>query len=80
VLAEPPGVAEVGVAGVHDDATGEAVVAFVVRELGSDVDETELGEHARNHLARYKCPSRIVFVDQLPRNPMGKLLRRELVV
>jgi long-chain acyl-CoA synthetase len=80
VLAEHPGVAEVGVAGVHHDATGEAVVAFVVREPGSDVDETELGEHARNHLARYKCPSRIVFVDQLPRNPMGKLLRRELVV
>jgi long-chain acyl-CoA synthetase len=80
VLAEHPGVAEVGVTGVPNDATGEAVVAFVVREQGSGVDEAELGDHARRHLARYKCPSRIVFVDQLPRNPMGKLLRRELVV
>jgi long-chain acyl-CoA synthetase len=80
VLAEHPGVAEVGVTGVPNDATGEAVVAFVVREPGADVDETALGEHARHHLARYKCPSRIVFVDELPRNPMGKLLRRELVV
>jgi long-chain acyl-CoA synthetase len=80
VLAAHPGVAEVGVTGVPNDATGEAVVAFVVREPGSDVDEAVLGDHARHHLARYKCPSRIVFVDELPRNPMGKLLRRELVV
>jgi long-chain acyl-CoA synthetase len=80
VLAEHPGVAEVGVTGVPHAATGEAVVAFVVREPGADVDEAALVDHARQHLARYKCPSRIVFVDQLPRNPMGKLLRRELVV
>ena len=80
VLAEHPGVAEAGVAGVPHDATGEAVVAFIVRRPGVEVDEAELAAHARHHLARYKCPSRFVFVDQLPRNPMGKLLRRELVV
>jgi long-chain acyl-CoA synthetase len=80
VLLEYPGVAEVGVAGVPDEATGEAVVAFVVREPGADVDEAGLREHARRHLARYKCPSRVVYVERLPRTSIGKLLRRELVV
>jgi long-chain acyl-CoA synthetase len=79
-LAQHPAVAEVGVAAVPDPATGEAVVAFVVREPGADVDGDELIACARERLARYKCPSRVVFVDRLPRNSIGKLLRRELVV
>jgi long-chain acyl-CoA synthetase len=79
-LVQHPAVLEAGVTGVPDAATGEAIIAFVVREPGSDVDEAELIACARERLARYKCPRRVVFVDQLPRNAIGKLLRRELVV
>ena len=79
MLAEHPGVAEVGVVGVPHPHTGEAVKAFVVLEPGADVDEDALIDFARDHLARYKCPSKILFVDELPRTATGKLLRRELV-
>jgi long-chain acyl-CoA synthetase len=78
VLAAHPGVAEVGVAGVPDDRTGEAVKAYVVLEPGATLAPEALIEHARDHLARYKCPSAVAFVDRLPRNAAGKLVRREL--
>lgn len=79
VLAEHPGVAEVGVVGVPHPHTGEAVKAFVVPAPGVVIDEDLLIEWCMDHLARYKCPSKILFVDELPRNVSGKLLRRELV-
>ncbi|MFT4865395.1 MAG: long-chain acyl-CoA synthetase [Ilumatobacter sp.] len=78
VLATHPEVAEVGVLGVPHPHTGEAVKAFVVLTPGSDVDEETLIEYSLDRLARYKCPSKIMFVDELPRNPTGKLLRRRL--
>ena len=78
VLAMHPGVAEVGVVGVPHPHSGEAVKAYVVRRPGVDVDEDALIDHAADYLARYKCPSKIVFVDELPRNASGKLIRREL--
>ena len=79
VLAEHPAVAEVGVVGVPHPHTGEAVKGFVVLVPGASVDEDALIDHARNHLARYKCPTKVVFVDELPRNANGKLVRRDLV-
>jgi len=79
VLMEYPGVAEVGVIGVPHPHTGEAVKAFVVAEPGVHLDEDALIDHCLEELARYKCPSKILFVDQLPRNVTGKLLRRELM-
>jgi long-chain acyl-CoA synthetase len=79
VLAEHPGVAEVGVVGVPHPHHGEAVKAFVVSEPGVHLDEDQLIEWCGDHLARYKCPSKVLFVDELPRNVSGKLLRRSLV-
>jgi long-chain acyl-CoA synthetase len=79
VLAEHPGVAEVGVVGVPHPHSGEAVKAFVVAEAGVSLDEDQLIDWCSDHLARYKCPSKILFVDELPRNVSGKLLRRSLV-
>jgi long-chain acyl-CoA synthetase len=79
VLRGHPAVAEVGVVGVPHPLTGEAVKAFVVLRPGADLDEEQLIGWCGSNLARYKCPNKVLFVDQLPRNLSGKLLRRELV-
>jgi long-chain acyl-CoA synthetase len=78
-LAEHPDVVEVGVIGVPHPHHGEAVKAYVVLRPGADVHEETLIGWCADRLARYKCPSKILFVDELPRNLNGKLLRRELV-
>ncbi len=79
VLAGHPDVVEVGVVGVPHPHTGEAVRAFIVLRPGASVDEDTLIDHARDHLARYKAPSKVLFVDELPRNANGKLVRRDLI-
>ena len=78
VLMSHPDVLEAGVVGVVHPHTGEAVKAFVVTRPGSDVGEETLVEFTRDRLARYKCPAKVMFVDELPRNMTGKLLRRDL--
>lgn len=79
VIAEHPAVAEVGVVGVPHPHSGEAVKAFVVPKPSMSVDEDTLIDWCQDHLARYKCPSKILFVDSLPKNVNGKLLRVALV-
>lgn len=78
VLFTHPAVSEVAVVGLPDDKWIEAVTAFVVLRPGETVDEVTLQSLARQHLAPYKLPKRMVFVDELPRNTAGKLLKREL--
>jgi long-chain acyl-CoA synthetase len=77
VLASHPRVREVAVAGVAHPHTGETVKAYVVSD-GAAVDEDDLIEFCAARLARYKCPTKITFVPELPKGLAGKLLRRAL--
>jgi acyl-CoA synthetase (AMP-forming)/AMP-acid ligase II len=76
-LARYDGVVEVAAIGVDDDEFGERLRAFVVR-ADMDVTEEELREHVKANLARFKVPRDFVFLDELPRNATGKILKREL--
>ncbi|TVR31378.1 MAG: AMP-dependent synthetase [Nitriliruptor sp.] len=73
-----PGVLEVAVIGVPDDTWGESVKAVVVTKPGAEVTEQDLIELARRELASYMKPRSVDFVEELPRAPTGKLLKREL--
>ena len=77
-LLEHPGVAAVAVVGVSHPHTGETVKAFVVPEQGRLVDEDELIDFCAARLARYKCPTKVMFVESLPQGVAGKVLRRAL--
>lgn len=78
VLYEHGSVLEAAVVGRPDDRWGEVPVAFVVLRHNATATADMLLEHCRGQLARYKVPKEIVFLDALPRNPSGKVLRREL--
>lgn len=78
VFAAMPEVADAGCCGVPDKQWGEAVKAFVVLKPGQELTREEITQRFKGQIAGYKRPRYIEFVDQLPRDPIGKLLRREL--
>ncbi|MGE5338064.1 MAG: AMP-binding enzyme [Gemmatimonadota bacterium] len=78
VLLRHPAVAEVAVIGEHDADWGEAVVAVVVTRAGMALDAATLDAFCLEHIARFKRPKRYQFVDELPKNAAGKVLKREL--
>lgn len=73
-----PGVVEAAATGVDDEQWGQRLRAFVVRAENSTVDEATIKAYVRERLARYKVPRDVVFVDELPRNPAGKVVKRQL--
>lgn len=76
-IAAVPGVLEVGVVGIPDEKTGEAVRAYIVATAPAPTTEAILAQ-CREHLSAYKVPKSVVFVDELPKSPIGKILRRQL--
>jgi fatty-acyl-CoA synthase/long-chain acyl-CoA synthetase len=77
-LEQHPGIFDVAVFGIPSEQWGEQVHATVVLAPGASLSEADVIAHARQHLAGYKCPRSVSFMDELPRTGSGKLLKREL--
>ncbi len=77
-LIEHPSISDVVVVGVDDQKWGQVLGAYVVRREGKDLDEDEVIAYAKEHVARFAVPGRLTFLDELPRNPTGKVMKREL--
>jgi fatty-acyl-CoA synthase len=73
-----PEVVEATAIGVEDREWGHRLRAFVVKKGDASIDEDTIKDYVRNHLARYKVPREVIFLDELPRNPTGKILKGEL--
>jgi fatty-acyl-CoA synthase len=73
-----PEVIEATALGVEDKEWGHRLRAFVVKAEGASVDEDTIKDYVKANLARYKVPREVIFLDELPRNPTGKILKREL--
>ncbi|WP_228771854.1 acyl-CoA synthetase [Actinokineospora iranica] len=78
LLVEYPGVVEAAVLGVQDEKFGQRLKAYVVIDENTKVAEEELLDHVKSNLARFKVPREVVFLDELPRNATGKLMRKRL--
>jgi acyl-CoA synthetase (AMP-forming)/AMP-acid ligase II len=78
LLSDHTGIKEVAVIGVDDDEFGQRLKAFVVLSEGVELTDEDVKRHVKSNLARYKVPREVEFLDSLPRNATGKVLKREL--
>ncbi len=78
IIAIHEGVYETAVIGVEDADFGARLLAFVVPNEGAEIDEAEIKSHVKNHLANFKVPREVFFLEELPRNATGKILKRNL--
>ncbi|MEP1124759.1 MAG: long-chain-fatty-acid--CoA ligase [Ilumatobacter sp.] len=78
VLYTHPGVSEAAVIGIPDETWGEVVTAVLVLRAGAVVSEADIVQTARDNLAGYKKPRRVIFVDELPKTVSGKIIKRQL--
>jgi len=79
VIKDYPAVLEVGVAGVPDPDSGEAIKAWVVLKPGKTATEEDIIQFCKSEMANYKAPKQVEFRDELPKTTVGKILRRELI-
>jgi fatty-acyl-CoA synthase len=79
LLVTHPAIADAAAVGVDDDDFGQRLRAFVVQRDGQDVSAEDVQAFVKDNLARYKVPRDVIFLDELPRNPTGKILKRELL-
>ncbi len=78
LLSDHPALLEAAVIGVEDEAFGQRLKAFVVLHEGQTLSEDDAKTYVKDHLARHKVPREVVFLDEIPRNPTGKVLKRLL--
>ena len=78
VINQHEGVAESCVAGIPDETWGEKVIAAVVSKPGVTLGQREIRDHCKRHLLDWKCPKEVFFLDELPRNKMGKVTKEEV--
>jgi fatty-acyl-CoA synthase len=78
LIASQPEVSEVAVVGVDDEKFGQRLAAYVVLRDGASLSEDDVRDRVKQHLANYKVPREVHFLDELPRNATGKVLKREL--
>ena len=76
LLADHPKIEEAAVMGVSDEEFGQRLKAFVVPRDGAALSEEAVQDYVKKNLARYKVPREVVFLEQLPRNATGKVLKR----
>jgi len=78
LLSDHDGIKEVAVIGVDDEQFGQRLKAFVVLGEGAELTDEDVKGYVKSNLARYKMPREVEFLDSLPRNATGKILKREL--
>jgi long-chain acyl-CoA synthetase len=78
VLLKHPDIVEAAVIGIPDKIYGEEVVAFVVKKQEAEINENEIISHCIKNYTKFKCPGKVRFIENLPKSPVGKILKKDL--